>query len=521
MRETNETISLMKRRKKGFFGILFSRIGFIALLMLLQIALLLVLYFWINDYFRWFTGVEWIFSIGVTIYLLSTPMDPSAKLTWLFFILSFPIPATIMLWFTKNDVGHRRIKNRVDQLISETSDALPQSPGILDDERVRKSGLTELSRYINNSGCFPVYRNTSVRYFPEGQKYYDALTRELKKAEKYIYMEYFIVDEGYMWGSIMKILSEKASQGVDVRLMYDGMCEISNVTSDYSRRLCGIGIKSKPFSPIRPFISTYYNYRDHRKILVIDGKTAFNGGINLADEYINKKDRFGHWKDAAVMLRGEAVQSFTLMFLQMWNLDEKSPSWDQALVSTTPEKAEGFVMPYSDSPLDGEKVGENVYIDILYRAEKYVHIMTPYLILDNELQTAIEYASKRGIDVSIILPGIPDKLPAFALARSHYKRLTGSGVNIYEYTPGFIHSKVFVSDDKKAVVGTINLDYRSLYHHFECATYMLETDCIDSIEADFSETLKSCRRITPETIKKEKLSYKLLGGVMKLIAPLM
>ncbi len=317
-------------------------------------------------------------------------------------------------------------------------------------------------------------------------------------------------------------------------VMYDGMCELSQLPHDYTKRMKKIGIHCKAFSPLTPFLSTYYNYRDHRKILVIDGKVTFNGGVNLADEYINKIERFGHWKDTAIMLKGEAAKSFTLMFLQMWNISEKTPEFKKYLEEEKSEnmsdlehqkkgqKAErGYVMPFGDCPLDDDKVGENVYMDILNRATDYVHIMTPYLILDGELQRAIEFAAQRGVEVAIILPGIPDKKAAYALAKSHYKSLLKAGVKLYEYTPGFVHAKVFVSDDKKGVVGTINLDYRSLYHHFECATYLYQVDCIKDIEADFKDTLSKCREITKETIRNEKLYYKVVGGVMKFIAPLM
>ena len=346
------------------------------------------------------------------------------------------------------------------------------------------------------------------------------MLEELEKAEKYIFMEYFIVEEGYMWGRILEILTRKAREGVEVRVMYDGMCEISTLTADYPKRLEKLGIKCKPFSPIHPFLSSHYNYRDHRKILVIDGKVAFNGGVNLADEYINREERFGHWKDTAVMLKGEAVESFTLMFLQMWNLIEEDVRWDECGIKATAH-SDGYVMPYCDCPLDGDKVGENVYVDILYRAKHYVHIMTPYLILDNDVETALRFAAMRGVDVKLILPGIPDKKTAYSLAKSHYKSLVKAGVKIYEYTPGFVHAKVFVSDNEKAVVGTINLDYRSLYHHFECATYMYKTSCITDIEDDFQETLAKCSEVTLETIKKEKLFYRIAGGLLKTIAPLM
>lgn len=373
-----------------------------------------------------------------------------------------------------------------------------------------------------------------MEYFPSGEDKFSAMLAELQKAKDFIFMEYFIIDEGLMWGSILKILADKAKQGVDVRVMYDGMCEMSTLTSDYSGRMAKLGIKCKPFSPISPFVSTHYNYRDHRKILVIDGKVAFNGGVNLADEYINHIERFGHWKDTAIMLKGKAVQSFTLMFLQMWNINERKPEWErylkpardnaadgQAMPPAGSDAADGYVMPYSDCPLDEYKVGESVYMDILYRAKSYVHIMTPYLILDGELETAIKFAAQRGIDVKLILPGIPDKKAAFALAKSHYRSLIDAGVHIYEYTPGFVHAKVFVSDDEKAVVGTINLDYRSLYHHFECATYIYKNSCIPKIEEDFTQTLEKCSKVTAQTIRKERLSYKMLGGFMKLIAPLM
>ena len=252
-------------------------------------------------------------------------------------------------------------------------------------------------------------------------------------------MEYFIIEEGYMWGEILRILEEKAKAGVDVRVMYDGMCEITLLPSNYCELLEQHGIKAKTFAPIRPIVSSHYNYRDHRKILVIDGKVAFNGGVNLADEYINRVERFGHWKDTAVMLKGDAVRSFTLMFLQMWNITEEPAEFKPWIAETgyVPQNPSGFVIPFGDCPLDEDKVGRAVYMDILNRATDYVHIMTPYLILDDELKTALIYAAQRGVDVRLILPGIPDKKLAFALAKSHYKRLVDAGVKIYEYTPGF------------------------------------------------------------------------------------
>lgn len=326
-----------------------------------------------------------------------------------------------------------------------------------------------------------------------------------------------------MWGKILEILAQKAAEGVEVRVMYDGTCEFSTLPHDYPKRLCRLGIKCKMFAPITPFVSTHYNYRDHRKILVIDGHTAFNGGVNLADEYINHIGKHGHWKDTAVMLKGEAVKNFTLMFLQMWGIDEKDLAFDHFLsYPVLPQTgAGGYVLPYGDCPLDDNRIGERVYMDILNRAQQYVHIMSPYLILDREMETALKFAAERGVDVKLILPGIPDKKAPYSLAKSHYASLLESGVQIFEYTPGFVHAKVFVSDDREAIVGTINLDYRSLYHHFECATYLYQADCLPKIAADFDYTLTKCRLVTPETIKKEKWTLKIMGFILKIIAPLM
>ena len=299
--------------------------------------------------------------------------------------------------------------------------------------------------------------------------------------------------------------------------------DISTLPTDYPKRLRELGIQCKMFAPMTPFVSTYYNYRDHRKICVIDGHTAFTGGVNLADEYINRRERFGHWKDTAVMLQGEAVKSFTLMFLQMWNVDEKEPDIDRYLnyPCRPRQEAKGYVLPYGDCPLDSDKAGERVYMDILNRARDYVYIMSPYLILDGEMETALKFAAERGVDVRLVLPGIPDKKMPWALAKTHYTALLASGVKIYEYTPGFVHAKVFVSDDRKAVVGTINLDYRSLYHHFECAAYLYGVDCIGDIKADVENTIARSAQVLPDFMSREKLSIKLLGFLLKALSPLM
>lgn len=523
MDQTPTVVRLAKPRKKGLLRLVFSRFFIFALLLVVQFALVFAVNRWLTEQLPFFVLLEAVFTLAMVIYLFNNTMDTSAKLTWMFIISILPLPGAMLLAFTQLDIGHRAVKAGAENQIARTRGMLPKDRLVLRALRHEGSGTDDLCTYLNRSGCFPLYGDTAVTYFPSGEAKFEALLEELEKAESYIYLEYFIIEEGYMWGRILDVLTRKAKAGVDVRVLYDGMCEMSNLPSNYCQLLQAQDIRAKAFAPIRPVVSSHYNYRDHRKILVIDGRVAFNGGVNLADEYINRIERFGHWKDVAVRLKGTAAQSFALMFLQMWNLDEREPDYS-VLHSLTPvpdPEASGYVMPYGDCPLDGDKVGETVYMDILNRATDYVHIMTPYLILDGELETALKYAAQRGVDVKLILPGIPDKKMAYALAKSHYRALTEAGVKIYEYTPGFVHAKIFVCDDKKAVVGTINLDYRSLYHHFECATYLYQCACIPDIERDYQATLEQCRAVTPETIRAEKAGYKLWGHLLKFLAPLM
>lgn len=525
-------VKLLNKKKKGMLQkLFFSRLGVIVILIVLQLLLFLLFAAWFRQYLTHYEVVRGIFTLAMVIYLFNSGMDSSAKLTWLMIIAVAPFFGTSFLFFSKIDFGHNVLKDRVAEMIRRTKNLLPQKESVLQELERDPYGTEDLHRYMNREGCFPIYDNTEVTYFPLGEDKFKVMLEELEKAEKYIFMEYFIIDEGTMWGRILDVLERKAKQGVDVRVMYDGMCELSTLSFDYNERLAELGIKAKAFSPVRAFISTHYNYRDHRKILSIDGKVAFTGGVNLADEYINEIERFGHWKDTAVMLKGDAAASLTLSFLQMWNVTEEKPDFSECKelaeeqaekrAGGTPKTAEGYVMPYADSPLDGDKEGETVYIDLFNRATDYVHVMTPYLILDGELEEAIKYAAERGVDVKIILPGIPDKQMAWALAKSHYRRLVDAGVHVYEYTPGFVHAKVAVSDGCRAVVGTINLDYRSLYHHFECAAYLYKVPCIPQIEEDFQSTLAQCRTVTQESITNEKVSMKLKGFIMKLVAPLM
>lgn len=518
-------LSLLKRGHNGLIYAVFSRMGIVALLLLLQISIFVVMYQLFKEYIPHFYGISTAFTFIMVMYLLNSRMNSSSKITWLVIIMIMPVFGSLLLLYIQSDFGHRALKKRADMLLAKTTDSIPQDEDVMKKFSHECPGAATTAAFMQRSGCRPVFSNTDVTYFPSGEAKFHELLDQLRKAEHFIFLEYFIIDEGEMWGQILEILAQKAKTGVDVRVMYDGTCEFTRLPHNYPKRLEYYGIKCRVFAPLTPFLSTHYNYRDHRKILVIDGKTAFTGGINLADEYINVTQRFGHWKDTAIMLKGDAVRSFTLMFLQMWSMESLRPEneYEKFLSYPTESKpdAKGYVIPYGDCPLNGEKLGERIYMDILNRSVKYVHIMTPYLILDGEMETSLKFAAERGVDVRIILPGIPDKIAANSLAKTHYRSLIESGVKIYEYTRGFVHAKVFVSDDREAVIGSINLDYRSFYHHFECAAYMNGTECITDIEKDFLATQKECCQITEETIKHEQLRIKLLGFIMKCVAPLM
>lgn len=518
-----EGLSLLKKGRRGLVHLLFSRLGIIVLMLLIKLAVITGFFIYFKDYSQYYFIVNLVLSVSVFFHIInSSKIEPVSKLTWLFVISVMPLFGSLLYWYIKKDIGFNALKYRLANILDETDNTIHRTEEDICNLKKENPSVATLADYLNRTGHHPVYSNTKVDYFPLGEDKFRKMLAELRRAEKFIMMEYFIVDEGIMWGRILEILAEKAAQGVEVMVMYDGSNEFTTLPRDYPRRLAKLGIKCKVFAPATPFISTHYNYRDHRKILVIDGKTAFTGGVNLADEYINAYEKYGHWKDTAIMLKGPAVKSFTLMFLQMWNITGQQAEYEKYICADIPQhNAGGYIIPYGDSPLDNEKVGKMVYMDIINRADRYLYIMSPYLILDGDLETALKFAAARGVDVKIILPGIPDKKVPYALAKTHYSSLVSAGVKIYEYTPGFVHAKVFISDDEKAVVGTINLDYRSLYHHFECAAFMYKTDCMPDIVQDFEATLTKCRQVTDESIKKEKLTTKILGSTMKILAPLM
>ncbi len=503
--------------------VIYGRTAMIMVGFLAQLAAIVVGYILLRNYSYLFYGLFMVVSACAVIYIYNEPGNPDMKLAWMFPIAIVPVFGAIFYWTIVLQPGTKVLYGRLKRLSENTRQYVQprlESRGRL---RAQNPQMGQLAGYLQERDNSPVYEETQVKYYQLGDLQYEDILAELKKAEKYIFIEFFIVSEGQMLDAVLDILREKAGAGVEVRFMCDGTNVLWNLPNYFPKLMEEDGIQCKLFSPIKPIFSPHYNNRDHRKILVIDGKTAFTGGINLADEYINAKVRFGHWKDTGIMIKGAAVERFTYMFLELWDESEKEPEDYEKyrLPKDAAQSSDGFVIPYSVCPLGPERVGERVYLDIINTAHTYVHIMTPYLILDYQMMMALTYAAKRGVEVVIVMPHIPDKKYAFVLAKTYYNQLLEAGVKIYEYEPGFVHAKVFVSDDTKAVVGTVNLDYRSLYHHFECGLILYQNTQVRVIEEDVQETLTRCIEIKPEDYKKQKLRDRMLGRIMRIVAPLM
>ena len=517
------SLRLLKKGQKGVIHAIFSRFGLVLLLLLLQVGLLVSIFRWFGNLLPHYFGGSVVVTAAMVLYLLNSKMDNSAKITWMVVIALFPVVGVPLFFYVKSNVGHNILRKRLLELEDVLRTQLPQNQSVVQKLEASEPGAASLATYLyGRGGGFPVYENTAMTYFPSGEAKFEELLRQLEMAEKYIFVEYFIIDEGLFWGRVLEVLARKAAAGVDVRVMYDGTCEFSTLPRDYPRRLEALGIRCKVFSPVQPFVSTHYNYRDHRKILVIDGRVGFTGGVNLADEYINAEQRFGYWKDAALRIEGDAAWNFTVMFLNFWNAFRPSETDYSAFRpqhSAHPVQ-DGIVQPYADSPLDEEPVAETVYLNLLARAEQYVYIYTPYLAVGEEMLDALKNAAKRGVDVRLVLPGIPDKKLVFRLSRSYYLPLLQAGVRIYEYTPGFLHAKCWVSDDRAAVVGSINMDYRSLFLHFECGVLLQHNSQVAALRDDVRATLPQCREIHISDCRTS-IPGTLLDSVLRLLSPLM
>ena len=510
---------------KKLFKLLFNRILLVGIPILIQIFALVMSIWRFSNYFIYFYAICTLLSVVALLRILSGKTNPAYKIAWIVPIMLFPIFGGLFyLMFGNNTLSKRSIR-KMQTVQEKMVESLGQNKAVIQEIEAQDLNVANQSHYLESYSFCPVYQNTTSEYLTPGGRMYERLLEELKKAKHYIFLEYFIIEEGLMWDTILAILVEKAAQGVDVRVLYDDVGCLFTLPYGYDKQLETMGIKCCVFNPFIPVLSTRINNRDHRKITVIDGYTAFTGGINIADEYINAYQKHGYWKDSAIILQGEAVWSFTVMFLSLWGQQrKKDENFEQYRPVFQPAKAymsDGYVQPFSDSPLDGESLGETVYLNLISKAERYIYINTPYLILDNVMSIALCTAAKRSVDVRIITPHIADKWYVHAVTRSNYDVLVESGVKIYEYTPGFNHAKSLTVDDKLAVVSTINLDYRSLFLHFECGVWLYQTQSVLEIKEDFLSTLKQSQPITLADCRAVSW-YKRLGrSVLRVFAPLM
>lgn len=510
---------------KKVLKFLCSRLVIISLAILIQFFFLLFILLKLSDTYGLFAyvGLQLI-SLLVVLWINSKRDNPSYKIAWIIAILIFPLFGGIFYLVFGNKPMNKKRAERIRQYAyTQVEQSQNDSCQAAREELEREAPhLKRQSDYISNVGPYPIWGNTQVEYFPVGEDFWQALLRELARAEKFIFMEYFIIQEGKMWNAVLDVLKEKAAAGVDVRLMYDDLGTIQTLPPKYYRQIEAAGIKCAVFNPFRPRLNSAFNYRDHRKITVIDGDVGFCGGLNLADEYINARLRFGHWKDTAVMLRGDGTWNLTMMFLQLWSYqDGKDADYQQYRPSGKQYGGEGFVQPYGDSPIDEFNVAENIYLQMINCAKKYVYITTPYLILDNEMTTALIIAAESGVDVRIITPHIPDKWYVHAVTRSSYRQLIEAGVRIYEYTPGFIHAKMFVADGEIGVAGTANMDYRSFYLHFECGVAFFRSPVIQTVLDDICRTMEISQEIKPPDHERIPLLRRLGRAILKAFAPLM
>ncbi|MDR0910493.1 MAG: cardiolipin synthase [Spirochaetaceae bacterium] len=504
--------------------IVFRRRMFVILTLLAQLVLLFFIIFNTSKTFTIINTLLTAISIVVSFLILNRREKPDFKIVWVFLILLFPLFGGAMYLFFYLISDSKSLRQRIESCKNyvrpwfkykiQRDDSIPDIAQI---------------RYIEDYAGYPVYLHSKTNYYSDIRDFQKDLLEDLRKAEKYIFMEFFILRPGKMLNPILAIMEEKAKAGLDVRLSYDDMGCLLSLPTHFDKYLEKRGIKCTKFSPFRPILSSQQNNRDHRKIVSIDGKIAYTGGMNLADEYINAIERFGYWKDSAIRVEGDAAWSLTLIFLSLWNIRKKKDKREKDdIAAFYPESAyreyantgDGFVQPYADSPLDQDNVGEHVYLHIINSAQNYLYINTPYLVVDYNIVSTLTLAAKSGVDVKIITPYRWDKWFVRIVSRSYYRQLIRAGVEVYEYKPGFNHSKTFVSDDKVATVGTVNLDYRSLYHHFECGVVLFKNSSVAAVKKDFLENLAVCKKIE-EADCQRNVAQRLFQDLLRIFAPLM
>ncbi|MBP0979549.1 MAG: cardiolipin synthase [Oscillospiraceae bacterium] len=517
------------------FKFLLSRVVIFSALILIQVIAIFGLIWGLGQAYTKLYLILEVLSLIIAIYIINGNRNPSYKLAWVLAMLVFPLFGSVFYLFfgirhknTRSKKRRAKNKKNCKKYLLESSEKIKNFNNIKQEIKKQDQQVYKNFKYLNDFSYYPVYKNSFSEYLSPGEKKFEKLIEELERAKKFIFLEYFIIKEGFMWGKILNILEKKASQGVEVRIIYDDFGCLFVLPSNYPKFLRSKNIKCQVFNPLVPFINIYMNHRDHRKIAIIDGEVAFVGGTNLADEYININSRFGHWKDCDLFIKGEAVWSLTVMFLQNWNFfKDQDENWNKFrpennIKNNNIINYDGYIQPFGDIPIDDENISENAYKNLINSAKRQVYITTPYLIIDNEMTETLILAAKSGIDVRIICPKIPDKYHVYLVSQAFFPKLIKSGVKIYLYTPGFIHSKQVIVDDELAIVGTANMDYRSFYLHFETGILIYKSKTILDIKNDFINTLDKSEIVCLDQIKKNNnIFIKIYQTLLKMFSPMM
>lgn len=509
-----------KERKRSGNAIL--RLVFVGVSFLFQVGWLLLLVLLLNEHSAWISLLSSALALTVVLRLYSKHTNAAMKMPWILLITTFPVMGlSLYLMFVL--MGDPGVGKRLRAVRRDMAGALPEN-GAQALARLEEAdrSMANQFRYVWSQAHWPVYENTAVTYYPESTLAFESMKEALEQARSFIFMEYFIVADDSSFDELRQILARKAREGVEVRLMYDDIGSVGYVNMRFARGLNADGIRCQVFNPALPVLNLFLNHRDHRKITIIDGKVGFTGGYNLSDEYFDRVRPYGKWKDTGLKLEGEAVQSLTAQFLELWNVQSRERENYRAYLDISHRAAgTGFVQPFADDPLGPERVAENVYLNLIARSRKTMWFITPYLIISDEMSLALQLAAKRGVDVRIITPGVPDKKTVYAVTRSYYAGLATQGVRIFEYSPGFCHAKMCVCDGEIATVGTSNLDYRSLYHHFENDVLLSGCEAVKAICDDFESLFPQCLEVTQRYCSGRGRMLRIWQCILRLFAPLM
>lgn len=505
------------------------RLLIIGLALVAQVAFFVIAVLFFSQKLPWLFAIHMLISFAVVVAIVASAMTPEYKLAWSIPILAMPLVGGLFYVLYGANYFTRKERSVVMKPWLESRQLLRGIDGendCADSDGEASAGAMRQRRYLRGAAGYPYYQNTRVTYYPIGEKAWRAMLAELEKAERYILFQYFIISAGQMWDELHKVLARKAAQGVDVRVLYDDLGSVFTLPRGFESTLTAEGIRVQPINPFGLRMQLRYNNRNHAKILVIDGAVAFTGGVNIGDEYINLESPYGHWKDTAVRLEGSAAYSLAVMFATVWNAGDDPLDWNILPGTTRREpigagRSTGWVQPYDDSPYDKLTVGQDAYITLLATAKKTVDITSPYLIVDAELSGALKRAVRSGVRVRIITPHIGDSWFVHETTRSSYRDLVAAGVEIYEYEPGYMHAKMMIADGESAIIGTINLDYRSLHLHQECGVWLYRVPAINDMIADYEQTLEKCIPMTLEVCRSVPWYRRAIRGLLRTIAPLM